>query len=137
MTCPILSLRESKDDLKATLREVIQAESQFCSYVDMYSFEEYTRGAGVERLTRPRRAIHADGRHPSGASGVMADGRHRLRGYARRMEDIRLTRYERKPDREVTALARRTGHLQSSSMSHYQIAGDAQTQSHSMGKAAA
>lgn len=79
MTCPILSLRESKDDLKATLREVrevIQAESQSCSGVDMCSSEEYTRGAGVERLTRPRRAIHADGRHPSGASGVMADGRH-------------------------------------------------------------
>ena len=58
MTCPILSLRESKDDLKATLREVIQAEIQFGSWVDMCSFEEYTRGAGVERLTRPRRATH-------------------------------------------------------------------------------
>jgi hypothetical protein len=90
ITYPVLSLREPISDLKATLREVMQAESQFCQEVNMGNVEEYVR-SGVD-------------------SG--------LRG---------LTRPEREPDYEATALAGRTGHLQPPSVSHHQIAGDAQT----------
>jgi len=43
MTYPVLSLREPKSDLKATLREEMQAESQFCQEVNMGNVEEYTR----------------------------------------------------------------------------------------------
>jgi len=91
MTYPVLSLREPKSDLKATLREVMQAGSQFCQEVNMGNVEEYTRSLewtpGSRGLTRPGR----------------------------------------EPDNEATALAGRTGHLQPPSVSHHQIAGDAQT----------